>query len=95
MVSNYQIVGLFLNKNEILQHYRISGSQYYTKPEDKGLNLAACKITAFFRGIFSRKFYSKFKSLIGKVKVIQRFWRAALSFRHGRAAVLASIDRKL
>jgi len=84
VLSNYQLFELFLNKKAIRSSKKIVGLQYYTVPEDKGLNLAAKKITSFFRMIFAKRFYVKFRSLLEKVSIIQRFWRSSLIAKKAR-----------
>jgi len=38
IVSNYELVNLFVNKSELIRKYKIIGLNYYTIPEAKGRN---------------------------------------------------------
>jgi hypothetical protein len=95
VLSNYDLTNLFLNKAEIMKKNKIIGLQYYTNPEIKGKQLAANRITSFFKMIFSKRFYKKFRSLLGKVLIIQRYWRSCLMTKRARKLVLQSIKEKL
>jgi hypothetical protein len=89
------LVNLFLNRSEITRLHKIIGLQYYTTPEKQGHQLAASKITSFFKMLFSKRFYSKFRSLLGKVLVIQRYWRTCLQTKRARRQVFEAIGAKL
>ncbi len=45
--------------------------------------------------LFSKRFYSKFRSLLGKVLVIQRYWRTCLQTKRARRQVFEAIGAKL
>ena len=78
VISNYQFVNVFVNRNEITTNYKIVGLQYYTDPQMNGQKLAAGRITSFFKMIFSKRFYKNLKNLLTQVHTIQRYWRMCL-----------------
>ena len=45
--------------------------------------------------IYSRKFYSRFKSLLGKVTKIQKIWRNCLAAKQARQKITQSIHAKI
>ncbi len=84
MLSNYELVNLFINKNQIIEDYKIVGLEYYTIPEEKGRTIAANKIISLFRMVFSKKFYKNLGALMKKVKIIQKHWRNSLLVKKTR-----------
>jgi hypothetical protein len=44
---------------------------------------------------FEIKYTQKLKSLMNKVKLIQRYWRVSLAYRRGRQQIMNKINMKI
>ena len=95
VLSNYQMVSTFLNKDDVIEKHKIIGLQYYTKPEIEGEDLASIRITSLFKMIFSKRFFKNIKIMLKNVKIIQRYWRNSLLIKRTRALMLENINSKL
>ena len=88
VLSNYQMVNVFMNKNDIIANHKIIGLQYYTIPEIQGQKLAAMRVTSLFKMIFSKRFYKNLVNLLRQVKIIQKHWRMMLLVKRTRKKML-------
>lgn len=88
VLSNYQMVNVFMNKNDIIANHKIIGLQYYTTPEIQGQKLAAMRVTSLFKMIFSKRFYKNLVNLLRQVKIIQKHWRMMLLVKRTRKKML-------
>lgn len=89
------MVDVYLNKDYIVKKHKIIGLQYYTEPACIGQNLAAAKITAFFKMIFSKRFYGNLSALMKKVKTIQKYWRMCLLTKRTRKQIIENSNKKI
>lgn len=71
------------------------GLKYYTEDKNIGENLAAAKIQSIFKMISQKKYAKKLKSLMNKVKIIQRQWKVSLAYKRGREQIIKRLNIKI
>lgn len=98
-IANHAILSEFVNYAQVkkqMEECKMPGLQYYPDNNlERGRNLAATKIQSLFRMNFEIKYTKKLKSLMNKVKIIQRQWRVSLAYKRGREKILKRISMKI
>lgn len=93
-IPNNLILQEFANYDQLKRQLEnsVPGLKYYGYTDiTKGKVLAATKIQSFFRMNLQKKYTKKLKSLMTKVKFIQRQWRVSLESKRGRQKIMKRV----